>query len=153
MKAKYPSGGSRGLTVPKMTVVSRKNCRSGNGGELNVDDTTVFPPLRVDHGTDPKITISQPIPVDRNGMDGQATCIREEVFIGEQKGSSEAAREVPKLIMSERSSFPADLKITDANYIMQKQSEVASGYSVESKSALAELIASDEPRSEHYALT
>ena len=55
--------------------------------------------------------------------------------------------------MSERSSFPADLKITDVNYKMQKQSEVASGYSVESKSALAKLIASDEPRFEHYALT
>ena len=64
MKAKYPSGGSRGLTAPKMTVVSQKNCRSGNGGELNVEDTAVFPPLRVDHATDPKITISQPIPVD-----------------------------------------------------------------------------------------
>ena len=120
MKAKYPLGGSRGLTVPKMMAVSRKNCRSGNGGELNVEDTAVFPLLRVDHGTDPKITITQPIPVDRNGMDGQATGIREGVFIGEQKGRSEAAPEVPKLIMSQRSSFPADLKITDANYKMQK---------------------------------
>ena len=55
--------------------------------------------------------------------------------------------------MSERSSFLADLRITDVDYKMQKQSKVASGYSVESKSAPAELIASDEPIFEHYALT
>ena len=105
MKVKNSSGGSRGLTVPKMTVVSRKNSRSGIGSELSVEDTSVFPPLRVD----PKITISHSIQVDRNGKDGQVTGFREGVITGERMGSSGAVREMPKSIMKGRSSSPADL--------------------------------------------
>ena len=106
MKAKNPSGGSRGLTVPKMTVVSWKNSRSGIGSELSVEDTSVFPPLRVD----PMITISHSIQVDRNGKDGQVIGFREGVITREHIGSSGAVREMPKSIMKGRSSSPANLQ-------------------------------------------
>ena len=131
-----------------------------------MEDTTVFPPLRVD----PKITISHSIQVDRNGKDGQATGFREEVITGEQMGSSGAVREEPKSIMKEKSSSPADLQ----NYVPPKfgysglvqvdpaDEEIGdrnvgsftdAAYKVKSKPALAVLTAFDEPRSEHYALT
>ena len=63
-----------------------------------MEDTSVFPPLRVD----PKITISHSIQVDRNGKDGQVTGFHEGVITGEQMGSSGAVREMPKSIMKER---------------------------------------------------
>ena len=131
-----------------------------------MEDTTVFPPLRVD----PKITISHSIQVDRNGKDSQATGFREEVITGEKMGSSGAVREEPKSIMKEKSSSPADLQyyvppkfgysglvqvdpageeIGDRNV----GSFTDAAYKVKSKPALTVLTAFDETRSEHYALT
>ena len=83
---KKPSGGSRVLTVPKMTVESRKNGRSGNEREFRMEETTVFPPLRVDQGH-PKILISHSIQEDRIGKEGQVTGFRDGGFTGEQMGA------------------------------------------------------------------
>ena len=139
MKTKNPSGGSRGLTVPKSTVVGRKNTRSSSGGEISVEDTTVFPPLRMD----PKITISHSTQGDRNGKVGQIIGFSEEVITGEQIGSSGAVREVPKSIMKKSSSSPADPQ----NHVLLK-----SGYSGLAQVDPAVLLDFDVPRSEHYAL-
>ena len=88
MKAKNLSGGSRGLSVPKMTVESQRNGRSGNEKEFRMEDTTVFPPLRVDQGVDPKIPISHSIQEDQIGIEGQVTGFRDGGFTGEQMGAN-----------------------------------------------------------------
>ena len=87
MKAKKPLCGNRGLTVPKMTVVSQKNGRSGNEREFRMVDTTIFPPLRVDQGVDSKIPISYSIQEDRIGKKGQVTGFCDGGFTGEQMGA------------------------------------------------------------------
>ena len=63
--------------MPKSTVVGRENTRSRSGGEISMDDTTVFPPLR----KDPNISISHQ--GDRYGRVGQIIGVSEEVITGE----------------------------------------------------------------------
>ena len=132
MKTIIPSGGSRGLSESKSTVVGRENTRSSSGGEISMEDTAVFPPLR----KDPKITFSHSTQGDRNGKVGQIIGSSEEVLNGEQIRSSGAVREVPKSIMKRSSSSPADPQ----NHVLPKSSYTG----------LAQV--DEVPRSEHYAL-
>ena len=158
MKAKNPSGGSRGLTVPKSTVVGRKNIRSSSVGEISVEDTAVFPPLRMDL----KVTFSHSTQGDRNGKVGQVIGFSEEVISGELIRSSGAVQEAPK-----RSSSSADSHnhvLPKSSYSDLAQVDPADGdnggrngrtitdavYKV-SMTDPAVLMNFEVPRSEHYA--
>ena len=129
MKAKNPSGGSCGLMVPKVMVESRKTSRPGNERKIRMEDTTIFPPLRVDQRMDPKLPSSHSIQEDCIGKEGQVTGLRSVGSMGDQMkadeqrtngklpssdlswmiGNEDVRVEASKSPMKERSSSSADL--------------------------------------------
>ena len=125
--------------MPKSTVVGRENTRSSSGGEISMDDTAVFPPLR----KDPNISNSHSTQGDRNGKVVQIIGVSEEVITGEQIRSSRDVREVPRSILKRSSSSSADPQ----NHVLPK-----SGYSGLAHVDPAVLKDFKELRSEHYAL-